>query len=245
MSPPAPALAWLLLLSLGVWGCAQEEPRPDLEDPDPIEGVVPEPDPDPVPLDHIPPDTDVEPPELRLVPADAVDGWTGPGGEPFEVTLRTSGDASHLQRRIGTRTFPLPLRTSRVALAQYPCTSCHHGVTVTAERAEDAHRDIQAVHPAETATLCTTCHVPSSVERLVLRDGATVSLDHAYRLCAQCHNPQANDWAAGAHGKRFDGWRGRRVVMNCADCHDPHRPALEQRVPFPGPRIPRTRGRDP
>jgi hypothetical protein len=71
-----------------------------------------------------------------------------------------------------------------------------------------------------------------------------VALDHAYRLCAECHSPQVTAWAAGAHGKRLDGWRGRRVVMGCAECHDPHRPSLEQRIPFRSPTLPSGGGGD-
>jgi hypothetical protein len=32
--------------------------------------------------------------------------------------------------------------------------------------------------------------------------------------------------------------------MGCADCHDPHKPATEGRIPFRAPRIERTRGND-
>jgi nitrate/TMAO reductase-like tetraheme cytochrome c subunit len=112
-----------------------------------------------------------------------------------------------------------------------------------AERIPDAHRNIQPLHPSATGATCSTCHVPAAVERLVLPEGGTVSMDQAYRLCAQCHAPQLRDWAGGTHGKRLEGWAGRRVVMNCADCHDPHNPALERRTPFPGPQLPTTGGR--
>jgi hypothetical protein len=44
------------------------------------------------------------------------------------------------------------------------------------------------------------------------------------------------------HGKRLDGWQGRRVLMACADCHDPHDPAVRSRIPFPPPRVRRGRG---
>ena len=53
-----------------------------------------------------------------------------------------------------------------------------------------------------------------------------------------CHFTETDAWAAGGHGKRLDGWRGRRVVMGCADCHDPHDPAPRPRTPFAGPHLP-------
>lgn len=176
-----------------------------------------------------------EPRELSAVTSDTVYGWTGPGGRPFEVARRTAG-ASAYHRQIGRKTFALPLRVPG-NLTQYPCSSCHEGLSVTGRRTDGAHQNIAAVHPTVTGAACVTCHVPNAVERLALPGGESASLDQAYRSCAQCHASQVESWAAGAHGKRLDGWFGRRVVMNCADCHDPHAPALESRVPFPGPRI--------
>lgn len=234
-----------LLVCLAVlWGCID-----DAGDVGPVseadpQGVVPGPGEDPVlpdPADPtVPPPP--EPPGIRTVAADPAQVWTGPGDRPFEVTLRTPADPAHLSVRIGQRTFALPARTSGPALVQYPCTSCHEGVVLMAERIPDAHRNIQPVHPSTTGATCSTCHVPDSVQRLTVPGGGTVTMDHAYQLCAQCHAPQVRDWAAGAHGKRLEGWSGRRVVMNCADCHDPHSPAVPRRVPFPGPQLPRAGG---
>jgi len=56
---------------------------------------------------------------------------------------------------------------------------------------------------------------------------------------------QAEAWAGGGHGKRLDGWEGRRVVMACADCHDPHNPAVQTRIPFRAPQLERTGGYHP
>ena len=131
------------------------------------------------------------------------------------------------------------------SLRQYPCATCHQGARLTARRGEPGHDNIRPQHPRFSEGACTTCHVTGAVERLALAGGARTTLDHAYRLCAQCHFAQVNAWAAGAHGKRLVAWGGRRVVMSCADCHDPHRPGVEPRLPFPGPRIRRTSGGSP
>ncbi len=223
------ALAVVLPGLLLLWGCGQElyevEEAPDLAE---------------EALDEAPP-----PLELAGVPTATVQRFTGPGGEAFEVTLRTPGRTSHLHARIGPESYPLPLRTGQVALSSYPCASCHAGLTVSSQAPREAHDDIRPTHPSESGHLCTTCHVADSVERLVLLSGDEVALDHAYRLCAQCHSSETRSWAAGVHGKRLEGWHGRRVVLNCADCHDPHTPTLEQRIPYPGPRIPRRAGPEP
>lgn len=182
-----------------------------------------------------------EPPMLRALVTVPVSGFTGPGGKPFEIASRLSGSDVPLHRQIGMRTFALPLRLSARPVSQYPCATCHQG---TSQRtvAQPAHDDVQPEHPRYAEGACTTCHVAGAVDRLALPGGATTSLDHAYRLCAQCHFSQANAWAAGAHGKRLIAWGGRRVVMSCPACHDPHGPGVESRLPFAGPRIRQSSG---
>jgi hypothetical protein len=184
-----------------------------------------------------------EPPTLAVVRSGIVEGRASPGGGPFEVAVREPERPGH-DRVIGRRPFEISLRQR--SSTSYPCASCHRPgrAVIQPERAEDAHRYVLPRHPNESGTRCTTCHAPDDVESLVLASGERIGLAHAYRLCAQCHYSQVDDWAAGAHGKRLDGWRGRRVVMGCADCHDPHEPAVAPRDPFPGPTLPRT-GRAP
>jgi len=186
----------------------------------------------------------LEPGALGTVRAVRVEGWMGPGGRPFEVAVRTRDLESGHARRFGTITLRTTLRSPSPDLVQYPCASCHLGRTVAMKdtRIGDAHQNIQPRHPALLGSVCSTCHSPDAVEMLALRTGERVGLDYGYRLCAQCHFAQADDWAAGAHGKRLDGWQGRRVVMGCSDCHDPHRPAPLPRIPFRAPTILRSGG---
>jgi hypothetical protein len=190
-------------------------------------------------------DSLLQPGALGGVTAASVEHWRGPGGEPFEVTLRTTDPATALARRFGSITMNTALRERSPDLGQYPCASCHLGrrIVMADDRIGDAHRNITSVHPVQTGGTCSTCHSPDNVEMLALKSGESATLDHTYRLCAQCHFSQAEAWAGGAHGKRLDGWQGRRVVMGCADCHDPHKPGLEPRIPFRAPQIERPRGR--
>ncbi len=155
------------------------------------------------------------PPELALLASAPVTGRSGPEGHAFDVRLRT------------------PRVTS------YPCASCHERPVTAGSRADAEHADVRSVHPSEVAERCETCHAPADPARLTLQTGETASLDEAYRLCAQCHFSQTDAWAGGAHGKRLVGWQGRRVVMSCTECHDPHAPVLSQQIPFRGPTIPR------
>ena len=186
----------------------------------------------------------LEPGDLATVRAERVTGWTGPGGVPFSVTVRTVTPGNALFRHFGTIAMRTSLRERAPDIGQYPCASCHlgRGTVLNDKRIGDAHQNIKAVHPVQTGGVCSTCHAAGNVEFLALKGGERVSLEHTYRLCAQCHFQQTAQWAGGAHGKRLDGWQGRRVVMGCADCHDPHKPAVESRIPFRAPRIERSRG---
>lgn len=182
-----------------------------------------------------------EPGALATVPAAPAAPWTGPGGRPFNVATRTSEEEPGHARRFGSITLEIALRTR--PLGQYPCSSCHLGrkIVMAKKRVGDAHQNVQPEHPKQTGALCSTCHAEDDVERLVLQNGERATLDESYRLCAQCHISQVDNWAHGMHGKRLDGWQGRRVVMACPDCHDPHKPALTPRIPFRAPHIQRTR----
>ena len=194
--------------------------------------------PDSVRLDTL---SRLQPGDLASVSAEPVVGWTGPGKQPFEVLIRTEDRTGATTRAFGTISRRNSARER--SLGQYPCTSCHLGraIVMRDERIKDAHQDIKPLHPAQTKAACSTCHAPDNVERLALKSGERATLDHTYQLCAQCHFGQARSWAGGAHGKRLDGWQGRRVVMGCADCHDPHRPAIGPRIPFRAPTLERRR----
>jgi hypothetical protein len=189
----------------------------------------------------------LEPGVLGTVEAIPVKGWKGPGGRPFEVARRSAAPESGPARQFGTISLPIALRNRAAGLSQYPCTSCHEGrkVVMANRRIADAHNNIHPVHPAQVGAVCSTCHAAENVELLVLKSGERATLDESYRLCGQCHFPEADAWAGGAHGKRLDGWEGRRVVMACTDCHDPHNPAVQPRIPFRPPQLQRIRSSDP
>ena len=186
---------------------------------------------------------DTLPSALKSVAIEPVQGgWTGPGGHEFHIALRSRQEGTYRYRTFGREVFYLGLRLGEPEVTHTPCSACHVAEGRVEGRGEgegeEVHQNIQPVHPEQTGAQCLTCHAPVDVGRLVLEGGGTVGLDHAYRLCAQCHFPQVESWSNGAHGKRLVGWRGRRVVMTCADCHDPHRPAAEQRMPMGGLGLP-------
>lgn len=182
-----------------------------------------------------------EPGVLGTVQAAPVEGFTGPGGKPFEVDLRSAAPEGGPSRKFGQITLPIALRNHAAQVSQYPCSSCHAGraVTMTDKRIGDAHQNIRPVHPKQTGATCSSCHAADDVAELSLVGGKRAGLDQSYRLCGQCHFLQVQAWAGGGHGKRLDGWQGRRVVMACTDCHDPHDPAVKPRIPFRAPQLER------
>ena len=188
-----------------------------------------------------------EPGVLGTVETIPVVGWLGPDGNPFEVARRSAAREGGHARVFGTITLPVSLRSGAADLSQYPCTACHQGRKLVMEdqRIKDAHQNLQVTHPKQTGAHCSTCHSADDVQQLALRSGEHATLDESYRLCAQCHFEKVEAWANGAHGKRLDGWQGRRVVMACPDCHDPHAPGLQPRVPFRAPQLERTKGLHP
>jgi hypothetical protein len=183
-----------------------------------------------------------QPGALATVAAEPVDLGTGLSNRRFEVATRTAEREGGHARRFGSATLQTTLRARTIG--QYPCTSCHLGrrIVMAEKRIGDAHQNVDPAHPKQTGALCSTCHAPEDVELLGLENGDRATLDATYRLCAQCHFEQVEAWAGGMHGKRLDGWQGRRVVAGCADCHDPHNPALEPRIPFRPPQVKRTGG---
>jgi formate-dependent nitrite reductase cytochrome c552 subunit len=95
-----------------------------------------------------------------------------------------------------------------------------------------AHGEIVLHHGSQARPLsCYTCHNKEVRDFLVTEQGTKIDMDHSYQMCGQCHFRQKKDWVGGAHGKRISYWAGKRVVKNCASCHDPHSPRFKKRWP--------------
>ena len=121
-------------------------------------------------------------------------------------------------------------------LTKAPCTSCHTQPLAAmrwngSDGRATAHWQIELAHAPASVMRCTTCHAGFDLTQLQMLSSDAVPFDHAYEVCAQCHSKQKADWEGGAHGKRAGGWTPPRVVYNCTECHNPHRPAFPSRWP--------------
>ncbi len=118
-------------------------------------------------------------------------------------------------------------------IQSFPCSSCHDKALDQLQqvRIKKAHWDIKLLHTQSDMMTCTTCHSDNNMDDLNSISGKKMSIDHSYKLCAQCHSTQYKDWQGGAHGKRLGGWTPPRVIYTCVDCHNPHKPSFETRWP--------------
>lgn len=129
--------------------------------------------------------------------------------------------------------FHVAQRTT--AMEKFPCMKCHTKPLAQLQREQQgkkaAHWEVKLEHATPEVMDCATCHLEADLDSLATLKKAKVHMDHAYQVCAQCHQQEAKDWAGGAHGKRLGGWAPPRVVSSCVACHNPHKPKLEQRLP--------------
>ncbi|MBI4613676.1 MAG: hypothetical protein HY720_08715 [Planctomycetes bacterium] len=142
----------------------------------------------------------------------------------------------------------------------YPCSKCHEPVSGEEEIRElkesyqalprldeIAPEDIDPDLPLHVQSVrivlqhgprerwCFDCHNPNDRDTLRLANGNPVKFTESYLLCAQCHGTIFRDWKAGVHGRRSGFWNGKKRLLLCAHCHDPHSPRFKPKKPLPPP----------
>jgi len=125
------------------------------------------------------------------------------------------------------------------------CATCHsladlgHPERRSGEPLEAFHQGLEVAHGDLS---CQACHAAPDYATLRLADGRTVPFTDVQRLCAQCHGPQARDFALGLHGGMSGYWdrsQGPQERHHCTVCHDAHSPAFVGMHPAPPPVEPR------
>jgi hypothetical protein len=172
----------------------------------------------------------LEPGALATVGAAPVVGWTGAGGQAFEVALRTA-EAEPVQPADSAPSRCDRARRPPAGLNQYPCTSCHAGARLTmgARRVPDAHDNIQPSHPDTSGAVCATCHAPENAELLALIGGRRHDGPELPALCASFRPGRGVEPAAGTASASTAGRPANRLA--CTACHDPHHPSWSRGFP--------------
>ena len=130
--------------------------------------------------------------------------------------------------------FFVKMRTPHIT--QFECSTCHIEAKITdPEILKNRHADIELTHAASQVMNCLTCHNAGNFDTLITLSGTEIGFDRSFELCGQCHYQKLNDWKYGAHGKRLHNWQGVRVINNCTECHNPHRPEIPKRMPVAFP----------
>ena len=120
------------------------------------------------------------------------------------------------------------------------CIDCHEGLIVNKQKrllTGSVHEDLIFDHPGfeQEISWCYYCHQTGALEKLILKNGNTITYQQSYGLCVQCHLREHREWEVGIHGKRIGEWNGKKQYMSCVDCHDPHSPRIQPLEPMKPP----------
>ncbi len=117
---------------------------------------------------------------------------------------------------------------------EYECSACHDGfMGMPPDKAlQEQHSNITFEHGLNL--FCTNCHNPGNADTYVYYDGTEIPGDEPTRLCAKCHGPHFREWSLQVHGRVNGAWDaslGAQEMLDCIQCHDPHRPKFEPMKP--------------
>ena len=179
----------------------------------------------------------LEPGALATVPAAPVERWNGPGDRPFEVAIRTSErEAGHVAQ---VRLHHAADRAARAA----PSASIPAPRVISAgrsswptQRIADAHQNIQPVHPAADGRRL--LDLPCGRQRRAAGAQERRARDAWIRATACARSAISSRQTRGPAARTASGstaGRGAGSSWVARDCHDPHKPAVEPRIPFRAP----------
>ncbi|MFS4418069.1 multiheme c-type cytochrome [Maribacter sp. 2307ULW6-5] len=131
----------------------------------------------------------------------------------------------------GEHTFLIPERKGQIK--SYACIECHTKPVsqMKGDGVQKAHWDIKMAHASKEIMDCATCHNPEDMNHIQTLTGRPVDFNLSHKVCLQCHDTQYEDWKGGAHGKKVAGWAPPRASMTCVNCHNPHDPGFEKKLP--------------
>ncbi|MCG8649472.1 MAG: hypothetical protein MI861_06550, partial [Pirellulales bacterium] len=155
---------------------------------------------------------------------------------PAASDMRSTRFATTTRKPAGAPVLELVRPDPQGRTGSVACSTCHS--VRDPDYSNRAPSDLKQFHqdmPLAHGTIaCYSCHNPDDADTLRLADTTVVPYPEVMTLCAQCHGPQAKDYAHGVHGGMTGYWdtsRGPRSRNNCIDCHDPHVPAFPKMRP--------------
>ena len=182
---------------------------------------------------------------LALTAAFCLDLWGHP--EPREKIPLV--DAERIKPDTFRQSYAELIRL-KADLSDFDCYGCHDKGKAPPIRYDANHKIIVPKEHAGTIVmehgshdrnnLCFNCHDELNLELLQTRDKRELKLFESAPLCGSCHGPTYRDWEAGVHGRTGGYWNeaaGQRTRQICVDCHNPHKPKIPGRKPFPPPHL--------
>lgn len=132
--------------------------------------------------------------------------------------------------------FAVPPRKEELEF--FPCMDCHEddNINIPVERTlTEEHESIVLDHGGGRFW-CLTCHNLKNMDVFRSMKEEPIDFNRPYLLCGQCHSPRQKDWYFGGHGKRIGTWSGKKILLSCTECHNPHSPSIKPRPPDPPPK---------
>ena len=129
------------------------------------------------------------------------------------------------------------VKPRKEGIKHYPCAQCHQFMEPNPKV-----RELSSPHPVELnhgegRLWCLVCHHMEDRNKLRTQLNDQVDYNDAHLVCGGCHAVQQKDWYFGAHGKRVRNWQGKRELLNCSECHNPHEPVIKPRRAKPPPPV--------
>jgi hypothetical protein len=175
------------------------------------------------------------------VPLFAATDSAPPTQQPQVAGASKTAFTTTIRRPSGPPVIELDHADPQGRIGNVACSTCHsvrepNLANRTPADLDQFHQNMPLAHGKMA---CYACHNPDDSDALRLADSTRLDYTDVMTLCAQCHGPQAKDYAHGAHGGMNGYWdlsRGPRTRNNCIDCHDPHVPKFPTMQPTFKPR---------
>nr|VFJ63114.1 MAG: hypothetical protein BECKDK2373B_GA0170837_111912 [Candidatus Kentron sp. DK] len=177
------------------------------------------------------------PPET-VTKTTAVPGNASPatGGAPSGAWA-PDGAVAPFSGYAGAPDFEIVPRKANLRL--YPCRTCHRFLPdkPVPRKLVTALPHPNMLRHGKGRLWCLDCHDRGNKDFLYTLRGGGANYDQEHLVCGQCHYERHRDWYFGAHGKRMNNWRGKRVIVLCSHCHNPHDPVITPRRPRESPPV--------